>query len=563
MGTASSGGGFHFASNSSNRKITRNMLRVVKRFRLTRDPKTDILSGLTVALALVPEAIAFSFVAQVDPLVGLYAAFFVGIITSFLGGRSGMISGATGAMAVAMVGLVTVYGPEYLFAAVALAGVIQILAGFFRLGKFIRLVPHPVMLGFVNGLAIVIFLAQLGQFKAEKAADHEGGATEGSHNAIDVLFNGGWMEGTGMYLMIGLTILTMAIIWAFPKIPKLGKLVPAPLASILIVTGLVVGLDLETRTVGDLASVAGGLPSFHIPQVPFTFESFRIVVPVAFTLAAIGLIESLLTLTLIDEMTDTRGRTSQECVGQGAANLTCGFFGAMGGCAMIGQSMINIKSGGRGRLSGITAALALLFFILFGSTWIEMIPLAALTGLMMMVVIGTFAWATFGFMKKIPREDAFVIVLVTGVTVAHDLAVAVIIGVIVSALVYAWKSAHHIWVVEARSEKEQSKVYMLHGPLFFGSVAGFRRLFNPKNDVEEDIVIDFRNARVWDHSALEAIDALATKYEDAGKRLHLVHLSPDCQLLLHKAKDMVEVNMIEDPHYGVVVNYADLVEKDA
>lgn len=530
------------------------MLRLVKRFRLTKDPRTDILSGLTVSLALVPEAIAFAFVAQVDPLVGLYAAFFVGLITSVFGGRSGMISGATGAMAVVMVGLVTAYGAEYLFAAVALAGLIQITAGVLRLGKFIRLVPYPVMLGFVNGLAIVIFLAQLGQFKE---ATH---APEGSHGAMDVLFNGGWMSGSPLILMVGLVVLTMLIIWLFPRIPRLGSLIPAPLASILIVTGLVLGLDLDTSTVGDLASVAGGFPVPHIPRVPFTFETLLIIFPVSFTLAAIGLIESLLTLTLIDEMTGTRGRTSQECLGQGAANLTCGFFGAMGGCAMIGQSMINIKSGGRGRLSGITAALALLGFILFGSTWIELIPLAALTGLMMMVVIGTFAWASIRIMRQIPREDAVVILLVTGITVAHDLAIAVLVGVVISALVYAWKSASHVWVVEARSEEEGHKVYMLHGPLFFGSISKFRHMLNPFADGEQDVVIDFRNARVWDHSALEAIDALAAKYSEAGKTLHLVHLSPDCKLLLHNARDMVEVNMIEDPHYGVLVDYGKLVE---
>lgn len=545
------------------------MIRLVRKFHLTQDPKTDMLSGLTVALALVPEAIAFAFVAGVEPLVGLYAAFFMGLITSIFGGRSGMISGATGATAVAMVGLVMIYGVEYLFAAVAVAGIIQILAGIFQMGKFIRLVPHPVMLGFVNGLAIVIFLAQLGQFKAAKSDDHAHGASgsaaagEQSHSAIDVLFNGGWMHGTEMYLMVGLTLLTMGLIWLWPKLPKIGKFIPAPLASILIVSGLVIGLDLDTRTVGDLASVAGGLPQFHIPMVPFTLETLWIVLPLGFTLAAIGLIESLLTLTLIDEITETRGRTSQECIGQGMANLTCGFFSSMGGCAMIGQSMINMKSGGRGRLSGITAAVALLGFILFASQWIEMIPLAALTGLMMMVVIGTFAWASIRIMKKIPKEDAFVILLVTGITVAHDLALAVIIGVIVSALVFAWKSAHHIWVTEGRSDKD-NKVYMLHGPLFFGSIAAFRDLFNPKNDEgESDVIIDFRGARVWDHSALEAIDSLATKYEDAGIKLHLVHLSPDCKLLLKKARDMVEVNMIEDPHYGVVVDYAEEVDAKA
>lgn len=539
------------------------MLRLVKRFRLTQNPKADILSGVTVAFALVPEAIAFAFVAQVDPLVGLYAAFIVGLITSIFGGRSGMISGATGAMAVAMVGLVTFYGVEYLFAAVLLTGILQILAGIFHFGKFIRLVPYPVMLGFVNGLAIVIFLAQLGQFKASDKGHNESvSSDENSHSAIDVLFNGNWMQGTEMTMMVGLVLLTMAIIWIFPKIPKLGTFLPASLVSILAVSGLVIGLDLDTKTVGDLASVSGGFPKFHIPMVPLTWETFFIILPVAMTLAAIGLIESLLTLTLIDEMTDTRGRTSQECIGQGLANTTCGFFGAMGGCAMIGQSMINIKSGGRGRLSGVTAALALLCFILFASEWIEMIPLAALTGLMMMVVISTFAWASIRIMKKIPRGDAFVILLVMAITVAHDLALAVIVGVVVSALIYSWKSAKNIWVKEGYNEEEGHKVYKLYGPLFFGSITQFKELLNPQNDKEDDIVIDFANARVWDHSAIEAIEFVAMKYKEAGKELHLVHLSSDCTMLLKKAKDMVTINRIEDPHYGVLVNYSDILDNE-
>lgn len=532
------------------------MIKLIKKFELTQNPKADILSGLTVALALVPEAIAFAFVAKLDPLVGLYAAFIVGIMTSVFGGRSGMISGATGAMAVVMVGMVTVYGPEYLFATIVLTGVIQLLAGVFHLGKFIRLVPHPVMLGFVNGLAIVIFLAQLGQFKKPAVIDETARDT-GSHSAIDVVFNGGWLEGEPMQLMVGLTLLTMAIIWLFPYIPKIGKIVPSPLVAILSVSAAVIYFNLDTKTVGDMASVAGGLPEFHIPMVPLTLETLMICLPLAITLAAIGLIESLLTLTLIDEMTETRGRTSQECVGQGLANTTCGFFGAMGGCAMIGQSMINIKSGGRGRLSGITAALALLCFILFASTWIEMIPLAALTGLMMMVVIGTFAWASMRIMRKIPAEDAFVILLVTGVTVAYDLALAVVIGVIVSALVYAWKSAHNLWVIKGES-KEGQQVYMLHGNLFFGSIQSFKDMFNPNDEKkDDDIIIDFRNARVWDHSALEAIDALATKYTDAGKRLHLVHMSEDCKLLLKNAKDLVEVDSIEDPKYRIFADYSE------
>jgi len=419
------------------------------------------------------------------------------------------------------------------------------------------------MLGFVNGLAIVIFLAQLGQFK-KPAGDAVAGehAEEGGHSAIDVIFNGGWLEGTSMHLMLGLTALTMFIIWAFPKIPKVGTWLPASLVSIVAVSALVIGMDLETKTVGDLASIAGGWPEFHIPMVPFTLETLVIIFPVALTLAAIGLIESLLTLTLIDEMTDTRGRTSQECVGQGLANTTCGLFGAMGGCAMIGQSMINIKSGGRGRLSGITAALALLAFIMFTSQWIEMIPLAALTGLMMMVVIATFAWASVRILTQIPKEDAFVIFLVTAVTVAYDLAIAVIIGVIVSALVYAWKSANKFWVTVWHNKDDGNKVYKLHGPLFFGSIQNFRDEVDPKNDEEDDVVIDFSRARVWDHSALDAIDAMAIKYKEEGKKLHLVHLSRDCTLLLKNARDLVEANVIEDPHYGVLVDYATVMEEE-
>ena len=539
------------------------MLRLVRKMNLTDNPRADILSGLTVALALVPEAIAFAFVAHVDPLVGLYAAFIVGLITSVFGGRSGMISGATGAMAVAMVGLVIVYGAEYLFAAVVLAGILQILAGVLQWGKFIRLVPYPVMLGFVNGLAIVIFLAQLGQFKAtkDKTVETVAGAESGSHSALDVIFSGGWLQGAELNWMLGLTLLTMLIMWVFPKIPKIGKLIPGSLVSVVAVSLFVIGMDIDTKTVGDLASVAGGLPDFSIPGVPFTLETFFIIFPVSVTLAAIGLIESLLTLRLIDEMTNTRGRTSRECMGQGLANTVSGFFGAMGGCAMIGQSMININSGGRGRLSGITAALALLVFILFTSTWIEMIPLAALTGLMMMVVIATFAWTSIQAMRKIPRGDAIVILTVMVVTVLHDLALAVITGVIVSALIYAWKSAHHIWAEVGFNEEDGSKVYKLHGPLFFGSVTSFKELFDPKQDKEKDIVIDFKSSRVWDHSALEAIEAIATKYRQKGKRLHLVHLSPDCKLLMKKAGDLVEVNTIEDPQYGVLINYSEHLEK--
>ncbi|MCF6362834.1 MAG: SulP family inorganic anion transporter [Gammaproteobacteria bacterium] len=495
----------------------------------TRNVKNDILSGLTVALALVPEAVAFAFVAGVEPLVGLYAAFMVGLITACIGGRPGMISGATGALAVVMVALVADHGVEYLFATVVLMGIIQIGAGVLRLGKFIRMVPYPVMLGFVNGLAIVIFLAQMQSFQITG----ENGVSQ-------------WMQGGALWIMLGLVALTMAII---RYLPKLTNAVPSSLAAIVVVSLMVIGLGLDTKTVGDIASIAGGLPEFHIPMVPLNWETFMIILPYAVVLAAIGLIESLLTLTLIDELTETRGRGNKECIAQGTANVTTGFFGGMGGCAMIGQSMINVNSGGRGRLSGITAALALLAFILFASDLIEMIPLAALVGVMFVVVIGTFEWSSFRILKKVPRTDAFVLILVSGVTVATDLAVAVIVGVIVSALAFAWEHAKHI-NVKGYLNDLGGKVYELEGPLFFASVSNFQDLFDPRND-PDDVVVDFKNARVADHSAIEAIDNLAERYLKAGKRLHLRHLSPECAQLLKKAGDLVEVNVIEDPKYFV------------
>ncbi|MGI2136390.1 SulP family inorganic anion transporter [Shewanella baltica] len=504
----------------------------------TSSHKADVLSGLTVALALIPEAVAFAFVAHVEPMVGLYAAFIMGLITALIGGRPGMISGATGAMAVVMVSLVVEHGVQYLFAAVVLAGLIQISAGVCKLGKFIRIVPYPVMIGFVNGLAIVIFLAQLGQFKVKDA----------SGNLV-------WLPQEPLMLMLGLVALTMAIIYFLPKITTA---VPSSLVAILTVTAIVVGLDLDTRNVldflktmsgNDNATIAGSLPSFAIPSVPFNLETLYIILPYSCILAAVGLIESLLTLTVIDEMTNTRGRSNKECVGQGLGNITSGFFGAMGGCAMIGQSMININSGGRGRLSGITAAVALLAFILFGASFIEIIPLAALVGVMFIVVLGTFEWASFKFMGKVPKHDAFVIVLVTTVTVFTDLAFAVFVGVIVSALVFAWEHAKHINVTEEQNEQGW-KVYKLNGPLFFGSVANFLELFDPAKD-PQDVVIDFKNSRVADHSALEAIDTLAERYVNAGKKLHLIHLSADCKALLHKAGNLVEVNQLDDPHYKV------------
>ncbi len=498
--------------------------------------KNEILSGLTVALALVPEAVAFAFVAHVEPLVGLYAAFIVGLIAATIGGRPGMISGATGALAVVMVSLVVEHGVEYLFAAVVLMGIIQVGAGMLRLGKFIRMVPHPVMLGFVNGLAIVIFLAQLQQFPLPNV--------EGrwfSYEAWQALLNYG-----ELWVMVGLVGLTMIIIWL---LPKLTRAIPASLVAIAVVSLLVIGFSIDTREVGDVASVAGGWPEFHLPMVPFSLETLWIVLPYSLILAAIGMIESLLTLTLIDEVTDTRGKGNKECIGQGVANTVTGFFGGMGGCAMIGQSMININSGGRGRLSGISAALFLLCFILFASDLIERIPLAALVGVMFIVVIGTFEWSSFRIMGKVPKGDAFVLVLVSAITVMTDLAIAVLVGVIVSALVFAWEHAKHIRV-EVRTGASGSKIYELHGPLFFGSISHFRDLFDPVND-PDDVIVEFQNSRVCDHSAIEAIDSLAERYLAANKTLHLRHLSSECTTLLKKAGDLVEVNMLEDPRYYV------------
>jgi SulP family sulfate permease len=500
--------------------------------------KNDMLSGLTVALALVPEAVAFAFVAGVEPIVGLYGAFMMGLITALIGGRPGMISGATGAMAVVMVSLVATHGVAYLFAAVVLTGLIQISAGVLRLGKFIRLVPYPVMLGFVNGLAIVIFLAQLKQFQVPSA----GGGTE-------------WLGGGPLWVMLGLIALTMLIIHF---LPRLTVAVPASLAAIIGVTLLALGLDLDTRTVQDVlrdmsgdptATIAGSLPSFSIPAVPMTWETLEIILPYSLILAGVGLIESLLTLQLIDELTETRGRGNKECIGQGVANSVNGLFGGMGGCAMIGQSIININSGGRGRLSGIVAALALLAFILFAAGLIEMIPVAALIGVMFMVVLGTFEWATFRMFGKVPLADTLISILVAAVTVISDLAIAVIIGVIVSALVFAWEHAKQMGA-KAFVDENGVKTYELHGPLFFGSVHAFNALFDPKNDPDE-VVVDFYDSRVADHSGLEAIDALAERYLRAGKTLHLKHLSAECRTLLDKAGDLVEVNLVEDPTYRV------------
>ncbi len=489
--------------------------------------KTNLLSGLTVALALVPEAIAFAFVAHVHPLVGLYAAFMVSLITSLIGGRPGMISGATGALAVVMVALVVQHGVEYLFATVVLMGVLQVLFGLAKFGKFIRMVPHPVMLGFVNGLAIVIFLAQMGHFKTATA---DGAMV--------------WMQGAQLYTMLALIALTMAIIYL---LPRLTNVIPSTLAAIATVSAVVIFSGIDTKTVGDLASIKGGLPSFHLPDVPLNWETLKIVFPYSLILAGIGLIESLLTLNLIDDMTQTRGMPNRASIGQGVANIVTGFFGGMGGCAMIGQSMINVTNGAVKNLSGIAAALFLLSFILFASQWIEMIPLAALIGLMFVVSQKTFAWGSLRLFGKVPAADALVVVTVAVVTVLTDLAIAVMVGVIISALVFAWQHAKTI-SVNVTTEEHGWKVYELKGSLFFASTQNFLGAFAPATDPAE-VVIDFKQARVIDHSAIEAIDMLADRYTQLDKKLHLRHLSPDCLELLDKARGMIEVNVLEDPTY--------------
>ncbi|MDA1237767.1 MAG: SulP family inorganic anion transporter [Proteobacteria bacterium] len=493
--------------------------------------RIETLAGLTVALALVPEAVSFAFVAGVHPLVGLYAAFIVGLVTALIGGRPGMISGATGALAVVMVELVHTHGIEYLLATVVLMGLFQIIAGLLRWGKFIRLVPYPVMLGFVNGLAIVIGWAQFVQFRAP--------GTQGLE----------WLSGGPLLTMLALVCLTMIIIWLTPKITKI---IPAPLAGIGIVAALVIGFGIDVPRVGDMASIAGGLPSFHIPMMALTLDNLRIILPYAFILAAIGLIESLLTLNLVGEMTAKRGGASKECVAQGIANVITGFFGGMGGCAMIGQSIINVKSGGRTRLAAVAASLFLLLFIVVASSAIEQIPLAALVGVMFMVVIGTFAWRSILFLRKVPLTDAFVTILVTIVTVVTDLATAVFVGVIVSALGYAWNAARRIHA-NTNFISDGVKVYTLEGPLFFGSSEGFGELFDPIQDPDL-VIVDFVNSRVVDQSALQAIENLASKYEELGKQIQLRHLSRDCHALLTKAGHLI-IDSDDDPDYELAVDY--------
>lgn len=498
-------------------------------FTYTFSYKTEILSGITVALALVPEAVAFALIAGLSPLTGLYAAVVMALITSVFGGRPGMISGATGAVAVVLVSLVQSHGVEYVFAAVVLAGLIQILFGLLRLGKFIRLVPHPVIFGFVNGLAVIIFMSQLAQFK-------------------DV--SGNWLEGSALYLLLGLVALTMLIIHF---LPKLTKVVPSSLAAILIIFGLVTFFNLDTRTVGDIASIKGGFLPFHIPAIDWTLESLKLIAPYSLIIAGVGLIESLLTLNIVDEITETRGSANKEALAQGVANTLSGMFSGMGGCAMIGQSLINVSNGARARLSGIVAAIGLLSFVMFGSSLIERVPMAALTGLMIMVSIGTFEWASLRTFNKMPKSDVFVMVLVTLVTVfLHNLALAVIVGVIIAALGFAWDNAVRI---RARKRIDESgvKYYEIYGPLFFGSVAAFNEKFDVANDPDE-VVIDFAESRVVDMSAIEALNKVTERYAKSEKKIHLKHLSKDCLRLIKNAESLIEVNIIEDPTYKVVAD---------
>ena len=493
--------------------------------------KNEILAGLTVAMTMMPESLSFAILAGLPPLAGLYAAFMMGLVTSILGGRPGLISGGAGATVIVLIALMKSHGIDHVFAAVALAGVIQIAVGLFRLGKFIRLVPQPVMYGFVNGLAIIIFMAQLQQFKT-----NIGGQMV-------------WLSGSSLYTMAGLVALTIGIV---VLLPRLTKAIPPSLVAIIVVSLVVLGMGIHTKTVGDIAAVSGGFPPFHIPSVPFSLATLSTIFPYAIIMAGVGLTEGLLTLNLVDEITATRGNGNRECMAQGTANILNGFFSGMGGCPMIAQTLVNLSAGARARLSGIVAAITILFIILFGAPLIERLPMAALTGVMIMVAIGTFEWISFRIINKMPRQDVFIGILVAAITVwLHNLALAVLIGVIISALVFAWDSAKRI---RARKYVDASGVkhYEIYGPLFFGSVTAFNEKFDVANDPTE-VIIDFKDSRVADMSGIDALNKLTEKYLQAGKKLHLQHLSPDCRNLLKNATDVIDVNIIEDPEYHVAV----------
>lgn len=493
--------------------------------------RTEILAGLTVAMTMIPESLSFAILAGFPPLAGLYAAFIAGLITAIFGGRPGMISGGAGATVIVLIALMKSHGLDYVFAAVALAGVLQIIVGVFRLGKFIRLVPHPVMFGFVNGLAIIIFMSQIEQFKK--------------------LVNGElvWLTDTPLYIMIGLVALTIGIVVVLPKITKA---VPASLVAIIVVFLLVFFFGIETKTVKDIASVSGGFPPFHIPNIPINLETFQLVFPYAMIMAAVGLTEGLLTLNLVDEITETKGNGDKECIAQGSSNILNGFFFGMGGCPMIAQTLVNLSAGSRARLSGIVAALTILLIVLFGAPIIELVPMAALVGVMIMVAIGTFEWASFKIVNKMPKSDVFLVVIVALITVVlHNLALAVLIGVIISALVFAWESAKRI-----RAKKYIDEVgvkhYEIYGPLFFASIAVFLEKFEVNNDPNE-VIIDFKESRVADMSAIEALNVITNRYHKLGKKVHLRHLSPDCIRLLNKAEAIIDVNIMEDPTYKLAI----------
>ncbi|KGO08729.1 SulP family inorganic anion transporter [Elizabethkingia bruuniana] len=494
--------------------------------------KNEILAGLAVAMTMIPESLSFAILAGLSPLTGLYAAFLMGIVTAILGGRPGMVSGGAGATVVVLIALAASHGVEYLFAAVILAGVLQFSVGIFKLGKFVRLIPQPVMYGFLNGLAVIIFMAQVAQFKVVE-------------NGIE-----GWMQGPALYLMAGLTLLTIAIVFI---LPKFTKAVPASLVAIIVVFGIVYFFGIDTKKVIDIASVGGSLPSFHIPAIPFTLETLKIIFSYALVMAGVGLIESLLTLNMVDEITGTKGQSNREAAAQGIANITNGFFGGMGGCAMVAQTLVNVGAGGRARLSSIVAAIAILLIILVAGPVIEQIPMAALVGVMMMVAIGTFEWVSFRIINKMPRHDIFIGMLVAVITIVlHNLALAVLIGVVISALVFAWESAKRI---RARKyvDEDGVKHYEIFGPLFFGSTAAFIEKFDVLNDPNE-VVIDFKESKVVDMSAIEALNKITEKYHKEGKKLHLRHLSQDCRQLLKNAETVIDVNIIEDPTYKVMTN---------
>ncbi|MFP3598366.1 SulP family inorganic anion transporter [Chryseobacterium sp. SIMBA_029] len=493
--------------------------------------KNEMLAGFTVAMTMIPESLSFAILAGLSPLTGLYAAFMMGIVTAVLGGRPGMVSGGAGATIVVLIALIKSHGIEYLFATVILAGIFQLLVGVFKFGKFVRLIPQPVMYGFLNGLAVIIFMAQIEQFKI---TDSSGTVS--------------WMQGTTLYIMAGLAALTAAIVYFFPR---MTKVIPASLAAILIVFAIVLGFNINTKTVADIAHISGNLPSFHIPKIPFSLETLQIIFPYALIMAGVGLIESLLTLSMVDEITNSKGNTNRESIAQGVANMTNGFFGGMGGCAMVAQTLVNLNAGSRARLSGVIASITILIIILFGAPFIEKIPMAALVGVMMMVAISTFQWVSIRIVGKMPKSDIFVGVLVALITIVlHNLALAVLVGVIIAALVFAWDNAKRIRAKKYIDENG-IKHYEIYGPLFFGSVMAFSDKFDPINDPDE-VLVDFKESRIVDMSAVDALDKLSKRYQQHNKIIRLRHLSEDCRTILKNAETVIEVNIQEDPTYKVM-----------